>query len=105
MKSTLGRKKSNFKGFGIGKHFGELEEYKKGQSGWLDHSEEWEEWDVPGLERQTRIGYKRPFRQGKMFAINSKCKGKPLVSFEGLKIISFYFIYIIESLLEMPYGE
>lgn len=51
MKSTLGRKKSNFKGFGIGKHLGELEEYKKGQSGWLDHSEEWEEWDVPGLER------------------------------------------------------
>lgn len=40
-----------------------------------------------------------------MFAINSKCKGKPLVSFEGLKIISFYFICIIESLLEMPYGE
>lgn len=101
----LDRKKSNFKGFSIGKHFGELEEYKEGQPGWLDHSEEWGEWDIPGLERQTGIDHKRSFRQEKMFAINSKCKGKPLGNFEELKIISFYFIYIVGSLLEMLYGE
>lgn len=35
------------------------------------------------------IDWDKSFRQEKMFTIDSKCKGKPLVSFKGLEITLF----------------
>lgn len=35
------------------------------------------------------IDWNKLSRQEKVFAIDPKCKGKPLVSFKGLKVILF----------------
>lgn len=42
-----------------------------------------------GCGEVEEIDQDKSFRQEKMFTSDSKCKGKPLVSFKGLEIILF----------------